>query len=348
VDHAGCIHDDEPIIVGRPVTIMPPPPALPVGPRTMKEAHQWHNHNAKVTIASDAEAGATFVENASGATLRGYFSGMDCWSLGLEQQATGYAMNGHPLTEALHIQQVCDINPACRRVLLNRAKAADHIGGNISDRLSAVGLEHIKHAERLNRLDKSRVFGEDDISLLSDTKLRHMRSTIKTLGDTCVERLMHAALMPGSLRHKVKCYKHNAQYCDFNVRSTNGGLLLECSGTMCTPFSTMGLMLGFLDEACARIFCVWLADCIHVRPDVIWHENVPGFVWRVFERWLPRYTVQSRVSCTSLIGLPGTRERRITCCLNDDTVEWKDPATNTAGMTILNRSVVMDGDRWRI
>jgi site-specific DNA-cytosine methylase len=266
---------------------------LPDGPKTMHEAHQWHIYNATTMLRDDPLCGDNFVQNASGAVLRSFFSGMDCFGMGTHQQATGFACGGHPLTCEMIIEQTTDIDKQCRYTLLHRHRVANHVGGDINDRLTVKGARLVAEAERHNEIDKGCVFGETDLTRLNERQAKTLKNKIAAVGVRCIDRLMKAVTTLGALRGKVRCYKHEKSHCSFDFEREPNQLLADVSGTMCTPWSSMGLMLGFCDVTTARVFAIWLADVMRVQPDIVLHENVPGFKWQIIQKYLHGYTVES-------------------------------------------------------
>ena len=86
----------------------------------------------------------------------------------------------------------------------------------------------------------------------------------------------------GTFREKARCDIHKQQ-CDFATDLMPSAadapprpFLLDVTGSMCTPFSFMGLRLMFCDEVPLRSFAVWLAEMILQMPDFIIHENTRG------------------------------------------------------------------------
>ena len=93
--------------------------------------------------------------------------------------------------------------------------------------------------------------------------------------------------------------------------------------------------MGFLHDATVPFYC-WIyglkcktrivANQLRKGPDVIIHENVPGFPIEVLDRILnanlepndPGYTVQSLVWSALDEGIPVRRERRYTLCIKND------------------------------
>ena len=91
------------------------------------------------------------------------------------------------------------------------------------------------------------------------------------------------------------------------------GIYFLVAGTTCTPWSSAGSALGWMDLA-TEPFAIYLAGLIAENIKLAIHEITPHApVVDAFKRYLPpNFKIQSKLVCPSYHGQAMTRLRRIT------------------------------------
>ena len=84
---------------------------------------------------------------------------------------------------------------------------------------------------------------------------------------------------------------------------------MEVAGSCCQPWSRQGSQWGWLDERVIP-FLAWLTLMRHMKPDIIIHENSPGFDTEILSAILGDYKMQREVFNARDVGVPMSRTRQ--------------------------------------
>eukprot|EP00971_Amphidinium_carterae_P325928 6456492-Amphidinium_carterae.1 len=206
----------------------------------------------------------------------------------------------------LHFHRAADTEPLCRAILCKHpcTSRPEHIMGDVTGRFHADVIATVR--ESLERNQRLAVVKAEGLSSVAQKK------TIQCHYGRLFVREAWAALRSAKPLKTCWCETHKRDclcHPELEAAGERQQRYIVIAGSPCIAWSSMGLQGGWLHES-AIVFLAWLADTWHASPDVLIHENCPGFDHSVFSMLVGAdYEVMSSELSPSHIGLPVSRTR---------------------------------------
>ena len=115
------------------------------------------------------------------------------------------------------------------------------------------------------------------------------------------------------------CHVHNRD-CPLWPEMAPGCLHVEIAGNTCTPWSTRGLGMRWLDPHSVTCL-IWMFSVRAARPTFIVNECTPAFEAFLFRFLFKSYGFFTSVICPTDFGVPSSRPRRYTWLWDSEHVE---------------------------
>ena len=222
----------------------------------------------------------------------------------------------------------------CRKLLMKHRHPPRHVFGDLLDRLPA-GI--------LDRLTKLQDSFHDQLPAPAAGKKKRTQAA-KALGEEFLKqacKLLEAEAKPDTAA-TAWCYSCN-KYCKVAPDVPANGLWIEAGGNTCTPWSTSGSMLGWLDPMSlpALAWGWWMR---HARPHAILNECVLGWPAATFFKHMLaglRFTMETVKQNPLSQGIPSARPRSYTFVALGMAEQLVTLSTALDSST--SRSLVLDG-----
>ena len=275
---------------------------LPEGPRTYPELFQWHHDVIKRLLTKFPRRES----QQRGARIRvqmtSSYSG-----IGVAEIAASFvqdAFKRHNMMVDLVCHSQTEKDEHCQGLL-----GATHVFDDILARASE------KLVKKLRKIQDKYVKRAEAVQKKTSGKGKTIDHGHQFLQEAC--RLLEDSRDDfSSSGHCNVCHAD----CQWAVTKQGADFWMECAGNTCTPFSSRGKKLGFLDpeNIVALVWAYSLKHNGHGLPDIIINENVPGFDAKKFFRLIfPMCAVGSAVFSPADLGIPTHRPRRYTMVCPD-------------------------------
>ena len=205
----------------------------------------------------------------------------------------------------------CDADQHCQTLLKNMECV--HVFRDVKECFDKTVMSILeKHVED-NYLAIQQV--EDKFERKAEIKKRG-----KEVCSFACDLLSHHAPQPSA--YCVKCQKDCPRFPLSPVLHGNAIWCEGPSGSPCYPWTpaAYGNQLQWLHPAVTPVFFAWIFSLLNSEPspDVILHENVPGFDFEMMQDIVGhKYRLQSVVISPDACGLPVSRPRRLTVSRRD-------------------------------
>ena len=225
----------------------------------------------------------------------------------------------------------CEIDPQCRRLLLQSVPEIEHVFGDLLERWPLSLREDVEH------MQEAEVNSFSHGGLCSDgsrvpVEMWNVHGT-KFFHDAATHLLSDGVL--ANIEKTGWCYRHSKR-CPLHPEASNESapfIHIDISGNTCTPWSMAGSRRGWCDKASLASLC-WGQHLHIASPALVLNECTPKWPASLFFSVF----LTSTHSCTSLhispvdLGLPCARPRLYTLAYKEATI----------GMTRDWRALVVD------
>ena len=224
-----------------------------------------------------------------------------------------FQQHGGDLRYAFHAST--DFDQLCQRVLSahHQQSASDHLFGDLlekipQERLAALKEMQTRYLARFNAGVKKNSLNRAD-----------RKALLLKLGRSFVAEGLKYLSENRAFEKDCSCYcsKH-LQKCRVWPDKVAGELRLEAASVTCTPWSSSGKQMGWLDvQSIASI--VWMHSMLIAEPCILVHECTRYFDVEVLERvFQHQYLFATNVFGPEDMGIPCSRERRYTVLIRKD------------------------------
>jgi len=320
---------------------------LPAGPRSVQELANWPDMVVSKLLdtrhAGHKDRLLRLRENCEpGLALHTDFSGKGCFETSMRMLLKALAKAGvetHPI-DAVSTHSVNDIAPLCLRVQMHpTADRAVHVFKGLRERLPPA------QQEELRKLGPSK-----DASLYEKkVAFERVENYLIKNSAACFGQMATKGCAVGS------CLLHPNMACqpwmppiskatDYPDRP----LTINCSGSMCTPFSSFGSRSGMAHDATESWHLHRLGQQF-AQMDVSTLENSVHFPEELWVRTMTKthHVITIRFGPEQL-GHPAVRQRMLSTAIRRETLLWTGPGTDAEiwqdFMKFFQCSVGLEGD----
>ena len=211
-----------------------------------------------------------------------------------------------------------DIDPLCRRMLLehHERSQSQHVFGDLLERVPQYAVDVLRKMQQNYRAKL-----DSHVAASAKCPAQEKRAAISKYGRAFVTAgLAYLEKFPLTRTSTCFCHKHSQQ-CLLWPSAEADCLHVEIGGNTCTPWSSAGKQLGWLDAV--SIPCiVWLHSVRQANPSIVINECTPSFDADVLLRLMHgTHHYVSNVFGPSLMGIPCNRDRRYTVLIRKDCCE---------------------------
>ena len=288
------------------------------GPDTLEDVMLWAGRvsGAACSVLGSGTSGSNDVLRCMGQTTYMFttsYSGMGVAEMSLPFLQDAIEMRGGQLNYVLH--GATEKDELCQRMLRNHGPRtrSSHLFGDILERISSEVLAALADMQKKY------------LNLYNAAMKKHGKATAKKRKE-CVdqfgrsfvaEAVEYLSQSPISKDATSYCFAHDCM-CPLWPAETSNRIHVEVAGNTCTPWSTSGKQMGWLDSE--SIPCiVWLYSMQCVSPSILVNECTPLFDAEILRRLFQKtHHFATHVFGPPLLGIPACRDRRYTVLMRKD------------------------------
>ena len=282
------------------------------GPRSYEDVMLWARNLLPGMLAAMSAQGAAVPRvldklQQTKLVLTSSYSGMGVAEMCVPFLQDAFQEHGIKLSFRYHASR--DYDELCRKMLLHAEFERSHVFGDIFDFVTTTCSEKLFDLQKDCHERLARALSGKTGSEKRTLSVQHGRNfAVKALG----------VLGSSSPPHKQGyCFRHQ-KVCPFWPPSSSDVWHVEIAGSTCTPWSSSGKHLGWLDKESVACL-VWMHAVAGVRPAIVVHECTPSFDVEIMLRFFQDGYVGSSLVFSPLdLGIPCNRPRRYTVLLRKD------------------------------
>ncbi|CAE7037690.1 unnamed protein product [Symbiodinium sp. CCMP2456] len=285
------------------------------GPRTFEDVMLWARNFLPGMLAAMSAQGARVPRvldklQRTKLVLTSSYSGMGVAEMSVPFLQDAFQERGVKLSVRYHASR--DHDELCRKMLLHAefgSSQESHVFGDIFDFVTTTCSTELLDLQQECHQRLARALSGKTGPQKRSLSVQHGRNfAVKALG------VLGSASPPYQQGH---CFRHQ-KVCPFWPPSSSDAWHVEIAGSTCTPWSSSGKHLGWLDKESVPCL-VWMHAVAGVRPAIVIHECTPTFDVEVMLRFFQDDYVGSSLVFGPLdLGIPCNRLRRYTVLLRKD------------------------------